>query len=309
MRSRSLRSAIGLHASIFFLLLSSNLFGQNQNNLVSNSDARAAGTRPRVYEPKKPVDPADVKTFSDEQLDSAFDIMVAGYSKDAVLFNNIGAAFYERKMYDKAESAVRHAIVLNNHPAFLTNLSIVYDTLGRLNEAITAAQRAVSQSPRYTRARNQLCELMLVSKRNTDTLLCYDELRKIEPLDPLAQTYYSVALVKSGSPDKAISMLTPLTKGSLPTALMFNALGNAYYAKKRYSQAADAFKQGVEIDPDNAQLRYNLAITLTAANNRAGALSQYGLMKEKDPALADQLYRVLYRDKIIYVDDPDSKKK
>ena len=37
------------------------------------------------------------------------------------------------------------------------------------------------------------------------------------------------------------------------------------------------------------------------------ALTQYNLMKDKDPKLADDLYRYLYRDKIIFVDGQTAK--
>ena len=255
------------------------------------------------------IDPMSVSSFSDDQLNETFGKMSAQYSKNAVLFNNIGATFFKRKMYDKAESAIRHAIVLNDHPAFLTNLSIIYDTQNRLSEAISAAQRAVNQSPRYVRARSELCELMLVTKRNADSVLCYDELAKIAPLDELSQTYYAIALMRVGNSDKVISILAPLVQRPNPTSVMFNTLGYAYYSTKRYSQAANSFKQGIEIDPDNALIRYNLAVVLTAQNDRAGALAQYNLMKRSNPPLADQLYRGLNRDKIIYVSDGTGSKK
>ena len=309
-----------VNASIF-LFTAPSLAAQTKNNLLpaasaqpttagstiaaDNSVANPASKQTDIAES---ADPKIVKTYSEPQLNDLMVRMVSRYSKDAVLFNNVGATYFELKMYDKAENAIRHAIVLNNHPAFLTNLSIVYDVQGRTSEAVTMAQRALAQAPKYVRAKNQLCELMMVSKRDADTLLCYDEMSKIAPLDPLAQTYYALALVRSKNYEKAISMVFPLTKNPQPTTLMFIVLGNAYYMKKRYTQAADAFKQAVEIDPDNPALRYNLALCLTAENNRAGALSQYNLMKEKDPALADQLYKYLYRDKIIFVDQQTASK-
>jgi tetratricopeptide (TPR) repeat protein len=255
------------------------------------------------------IDPTSVKNFSDEQLNETFDKMSAQYSRNAVLFNNIGATYFERKMYDKAEAALKRAIILNNHPAFLTNLSVVYDTQKRLPEAISAAQRAVTQSPRYARARIQLCELMVVSSRNSDAIICYDELAKFAPLDAMSQSLYAMMYVKLKNYDRAISMVSPLMRSGQPTPLMLNVLGYSYYQKKRYNQAVEIYKQAVELDPDSSNLRYNLAMALTATNNPIGALSQYNLVKEKDPKMADQLYRYLYRDKIIYVDDMNASKK
>jgi Tetratricopeptide repeat. len=283
-----------------------NTSAQTVNNSTSSSGIATSSPQTDF---SYSIDPMSIKSFSDDQLNQTFDKMSSQYSKNAVLFNNIGATYFQRKMYDKAELAVRHAIILSNHPAYLTNLSIIYDARGKVPDAISAAQRAVDQSPRYVRARKQLCELLIYSTRNADTILCYDELAKLAPLDDLEQTYYAVASLRTGNPDKAISILTPLVHGPLPTAAMFNALGYAYFMKKRYPPAADAFKQGVEIDPDSAQLRYNLAVVLTTVNDRAGALAQYNLMKTKSPGMADQLYRALNRDKIIYVNNASDPKK
>ena len=279
---------------------------QTVNNSAAQSGITASSSKTDFSDS---IDPLSVKSFSDDQLNQTFDKMSSQYSRNAVLFNNIGAVYFERKMYDKAELAIRHAIILNNHPAFLTNLSIIYDTQGKALDAISAAQRAVDQSPRYVRARKQLCELLTYSNRNADSIICLDELAKLAPLDDLEETYYAVASIRTGNPDKAISILTPLVHGPLPTATMFNTLGYAYFLKKRYGQAADAFKQGVEINPDSAELRYNLAVVLTAVNDRAGALAQYSLMKTKSPGMADQLYRALNRDKIIYVNNASDPKK
>jgi len=296
-----------LFSAIF--ICSSNTFAQSGIATTVSKSHLQPNTNSPATDFTESIDTQSVKSFSDEQLNETFDKMSLQYSKNAVLFNNIGATYYTRKMYDKAESALRRAIILNNHPAFLVNLSILYDSQGRLTEAVSAAQRAVMQAPRYGRARTQLCELMLVAKRNSDTVLCYDELAKIAPLDSLAQTYYALATLKSGDADRAISLISPLLKGQQTTPLMFDVLGFAFYQKKKFAQASNAFKQGVELNPDSSQLRFNLAMSLTAINDRAGALSQYKLMKDRNPDLADQLYRALYRDEIIYVDGGMASKK
>jgi tetratricopeptide (TPR) repeat protein len=230
-------------------------------------------------------------------------------SKNAFLFNEIGAAYFERNMYDKAEAAVKRAISLNDQPSFQTNLSVIYEKESRLPDAISTAQRAVTEAPKYIRARAQLCELLILSKRDTEALACYDEFARITPLDELEQTYYAVGLMHLGDADKVISTLTPLVSGRQPTALMYNTLGYAFYLNKSYPQAATAFKHGVELDPDNPHIRYNLAIVLNAQNDRAGALSQYNLIKRSNPSLADQLYRGLNQDKIIYVNESKTSKK
>ena len=136
-----------------FVFLLSIPYAKAQTSNSTSSTPRAAVGAATQMDFSDSIDPMAVSSFSDDQLNETFNKMAAGYSKNAVLFNNIGATFYKRQMYDKAELAVRHAIAINYHPAFLTNLSIIYDTQDRYPEAISAAERAVNQSPRYARAR------------------------------------------------------------------------------------------------------------------------------------------------------------
>ena len=77
----------------------------------------------------------------------------------------------------------------------------------------------------------------------------------------------------------------------------------AYFDDKRYADAVVVFKKAVELDPDEHGLRFNLAIAYLSNGNKEGALSQYRLLKEADPKLADQLYRILFRDKVVSVDE------
>ena len=128
-------------------------------------------------------------------------------------------------------------------------------------------------------------------------------------MDEYSQTLNAVAYERMGNADKVIGILAPLVNDPNPTALMLNTLGYAYYLKKYYSQAADTFKRGVEIDPDSNALRYNLAVTLETVNDHDGALLQYSLMKKNDPNLADELYKGLNRGKIIYVNESTASKK
>jgi tetratricopeptide (TPR) repeat protein len=291
-----------------FISAFSTLRAQSQTNTSNSTGSIPVAATPQA-DFSESIDPMSVTSFTDDELNATFDKMSAHYSKNAVLFNNIAATYFKRKMYDKAESAIKRAIVITNHPAFLTNLSVIYDNQNRYPEAIAAVQRAIAQSPRYARARTQLCELLMVTKKNADAVLCYDELSKITSLDDYSLTLYAVASERSGNADKALELITPLIRGPQPTALMYNAYGHALYQKKRYAQAVDAFRQGVSIEPDSSIIRYNLAVALESVNDHDGALMQYSLMKTKDTSLADKLYKGLNRNKIIYVNEATASKK
>jgi uncharacterized protein HemY len=83
----------------------------------------------------------------------------------------------------------------------------------------------------------------------------------------------------------------------------FNALGMIRFHTKHFKAAAEAFKQAVQLAPEQNEVRFNLALAQLAAQNKPGALSQYRLLSESDPELAQKLYRIIYRDKILFVDN------
>jgi len=82
-----------------------------------------------------------------------------------------------------------------------------------------------------------------------------------------------------------------------------NALGVAYFDEKRFADAMGVFKKAVELDPNQHGLRFNLAIAYLSVGNKEGALSQYRLLKHEDPKLAAQLYSIIFRDKVVSVDE------
>src|ERR1051325_9211560 len=119
---------IAVCCAVFSPVLISNVSAQIKNNLLPTSDGSAksasatipSGTKQASMPSAKSSDPKDVssvnfdqtkvKELSDQELDDVFGSMVSHFSKDAVLYNNVGASYFERKMYDKAETAVRHAL-------------------------------------------------------------------------------------------------------------------------------------------------------------------------------------------------------
>ena len=182
------------------------------------------------------------------------------------------------------------------------NLSILYESMKKMDEALAEADLAVKLGPREPSALSHLCGLKLTSGHDADSLACYKRLLELGPLDGPSQIYYGVALFRSGTIDAAITVLEKVN-ADLPTnSSGLNAMGVAYFKKERYADAASSFKRAVEIDPERGELRFNLALSQLALGNREGALSQYRILKVDSPKLAEDLYRILYKDQVVSVD-------
>jgi len=130
---------------------------------------------------------------------------------------------------------------------------------------------------------------------------CFQKLNAMGPIDGLAQTYFGIALFRAGKVDESTSVLEKAANATPPLPIAINALGVAYYAKKRFKEAAALFKNAVEVAPDMLVSRYNLALVQLLLRNKAGAISQYNILKVENPELAAQLYTTMFSDKIVVV--------
>ena len=131
------------------------------------------------------------------------------------------------------------------------------------------------------------------------SIACFEKMNSIKPLDMLAQACYGTALFRSGKIDESLAVLEKAAASTPLVAEALNAVGVVYYTKKRTEDAIAAFKSAVETDSELLEIRYNLAVAELAHRNRAAATSQYIFIKSENPRLADQLYRMLYGDKLL----------
>jgi Flp pilus assembly protein TadD len=221
----------------------------------------------------------------------------------AVELNNDAVRFASEGRYDEALPLLLKAIDVNPGMSRLhRNLSIVYEGLGSMDEALAQAQRAVEVAPTEASSLVQLCGLHLIKRSNAEAVSCYRKLFALGTFDVTVQTSYGVALLRSGDASSAIPVLEKAVGEMVPpNSTTLNALGVAYFKDKRYSECVATLKSAVELDPDNGELRLNLAIGQLATRNKEGAMSQYRLLKDTDPKLAKALYRLLFRDKVVFV--------
>ncbi len=59
-------------------------------------------------------------------------------------------------------------------------------------------------------------------------------------------------------------------------------LGKFYYLNQKYDQAVEEYRKAVELDPRNADARYNLGIALETINDLEGAREAFEQLLELD---------------------------
>jgi tetratricopeptide (TPR) repeat protein len=228
---------------------------------------------------------------------------------DAVGLNNAAVRLTLEHRYTEAQAFLERAIEAEPTAAkFHRNLSALFERMKKFDEALAAARTAAKLAPADPSVLDLLCGLEFVSGNTAAAIGCYERFQSIEPLDVVSQTYYGLALFRSGKSSESITILEQAARSTPPAADALHALGVVYFKTKRYDEAAATLKNAVEAAPDANEIRYNLAIAELARRNRAAATSQYNIIKAADPELAGKLYRMLHGDKVLFVGDRQNPK-
>ena len=74
-----------------------------------------------------------------------------------------------------------------------------------------------------------------------------------------------------------------------------NNLGLAYAASNQMAEAVTEFNQAVQIKPDYAQARYNLAVAFLQLGKKNEARAQQRVLVQLDPELAAKLGALMKR--------------
>lgn len=225
-------------------------------------------------------------------------------SSRAIELNNRGVILARDGRNEEAAILLKQAVGYD--PALANaylNLSVVYDHLDRGDDSLAAAYSALDARPNWPRARLQVCQTLLYLERMSDSVTCYTKLKSLGPLNVSALEGYAAALMKNGKFSEAIPVLQKIITARPAEARARTALGTALYKTKKYGESIECFKKAVELNPAATAPRFNIAIASLAKGDRAEALDQYRFLQTADPDLAKELYRILFSDKLLVVNE------
>ena len=113
-----------------------------------------------------------------------------------------------------------------------------------------------------------------------DRLPVYDRLNKIREV------------VKDGKTDEAIPLLESVLKDAPEVIDAYYTLGNCYYKKKSFVEAARYYRKTLEMRPDHDYAMIGLADTLVAQGKVDDAIAGYEHFLKQDAGNAQILYRL-----------------
>lgn len=100
------------------------------------------------------------------------------------------------------------------------------------------------------------------------------------------------ALVKEGNGEQAIPLLESVLREAPEVIDAYYTLGNCFYKKREFVQAASYYRKTLEIRPDHDYAMIGLADTLVAQGEVDDAITGYEHFLKQDPRNAQILYRL-----------------
>ncbi len=181
--------------------------------------------------------------------------------------------------FDKSINAFQYAVQLEPDSAdTYKNLAFVYLSAGKYDEAVEPLQKLIDKEKSadgyrylgeiYYNKGQQLKDQYKTSENTQDSVQ--------------AQEYYN----------KAISVLEEGRKVHPNNTDILLLLSNSYIAANKISVAIDAFKAGVEQDPENKYYRYNYGVLLLGSEKYEQAVEQFKKAVEIDPEYQNAIYNL-----------------
>ena len=201
----------------------------------------------------------------------------------------LGRVFVGTGSYEKALDEYRRGIELEpTDDTAHGGLAYAYEHLDRLDDAEKTFKQAIAMRPNYWATYNWLGRFYQRHARYEDAAAMFSQVVSLAP-DSFTG-YYNLGgtRILQGRYSEAI----PLLQRSLEirkTADATSNLGTAYFQLHRYAEAAGAFEQSTQLDPQNYIFWGNLGDAYYwAPSRRAEAAAAYG----KGVALGEEKLRV-----------------
>ncbi len=204
---------------------------------------------------------------------------------DPAVYNQEGVVYQAMGRRDQAIAAFKKALEKKpGEPTVLYNLAMVYLASGQLDRAIEAFKKAVEANPKDPYLRARYGALLAVKGDDRAAQQALEEAVLLDPENSLAWNYLGQVRLKLGDLAGAIAALKKAVEQkpiAYPEAYFY--LGRAYLKQGDAKTARFYFTKAVVLAAKNADYHYWLGKANEALGDLAGARAQYREALRLDP--------------------------
>ncbi len=202
----------------------------------------------------------------------------------------LGAWFAQRKEYSCAIPSFETALRFN--PNFWEahyDLALVLIATDHAQQAEEHLRAALPSAPDTAQVPFHLGQVLAAQKRYSAAIPYLKEAGRMAPTLP-ARLALGTALAGSGSLPEALKTLEELVVSYPDSAQAQFTLANLYATREQYTEAAEAYKRTLRLDPGNDVARFAGAKALTAASRNDEALPLLEEYISRHPGDVEALY-------------------
>jgi len=198
-------------------------------------------------------------------------------SKDYRPYFNLGIAYLEAGMPEKAILQFKNVLKLWNfknvlqkkdiYPDTLCNMGNAFMDMGQPAKAIDYYRKALAANPRHREARNNLANVLIEQNRIQEALVHLNYILKQNP-DSEAYINTGSALARLNRIDSAIACFEKALKINPASAEAYNNLGVMMLYKKNYAAAMSDFQNALKFKPDHKSAIANLKLLKQYLNKK-----------------------------------------
>jgi tetratricopeptide (TPR) repeat protein len=188
-----------------------------------------------------------------------------------VAFKELGVAYAKVGRLDKAEQMFRACLELR--PDLLVvkcHLAKVRCDQGFFDDAITLYREVIQEVPDDGLSLARLGALLIERKEFKEAAVLLARARRVMPRDPDVVLGLTQALVGLGRTSEAIQELEKVLAENPSAMRVRTQLSRLLRDERRYAEAVEVLRRGVELHPERHDMPVNLAINLTEWTDPSG---------------------------------------
>jgi tetratricopeptide (TPR) repeat protein len=200
----------------------------------------------------------------------------------------LGTSQFQQRNWIGAEHWLRRALSIRSKPGALeyaescrqgeSELAMIEYYLGlslkfqrRYTEALSHLDRAKLIAPHNNQIQGSCAVVLQHLQRFDDAIAAYEEMLAHDPLDLTTHLQFNELLYRQGRDERFLQSYDEAARKAPRSALPLNAKGQFLLKAGRPQEAHEAFRQSLQIAPQDAATLTGLAHSLEALGDRAGA--------------------------------------
>ncbi|MHC4558799.1 MAG: O-linked N-acetylglucosamine transferase, SPINDLY family protein, partial [Planctomycetota bacterium] len=211
-------------------------------------------------------------------------------------YNNLGLVFQGQGRLPEARSCFEEALSIKpEYAEAYNNLGLVFQGQGRLPEARSCFEEALSIKPEYAEAYYNMGIAFKNQARLAEAISCFEKALSIKSDYAEAHNNMGNALKKLGKLPEAISCYKEVLSIKPGYAEVHNNMGNAFKVQGNLNEATACYRKAVELKPEFAEAHGNLGSALKEMGNPEEAVSCYKKALALKPDSPDAISQLVHQ--------------